>query len=49
MKMLLHSIPHQKGEYHSLTKPYARNVDSVEKVVGHRDPPRSKEALRGEV
>jgi hypothetical protein len=38
MKMTLHSIPHQKGEYHGLSKPQAQNGDSVEKVDGHRDP-----------
>jgi hypothetical protein len=38
MKMTLHYIPHQKGEYHGLSKPQAQNGDSVEKVDGHRDP-----------
>jgi hypothetical protein len=38
MKMTLHSIPHQKGECHGLSKPEAQNGDSVEKVDGHRDP-----------
>jgi hypothetical protein len=38
MKMTLHSIPHQKGEYYVLSKPKAWNVDSMEKVDGHRDP-----------
>jgi hypothetical protein len=38
MKMTLHSIPHQKGEYHGLSKPQGQNFDSVEKVDGHRDP-----------
>jgi hypothetical protein len=47
MNMLLHSIPHQKGEYHGLRKPYPRNVE-VEKVVGQRVPPGSKEVLHGE-
>jgi hypothetical protein len=28
MKMTLHSIPHQKGEYHGLSKPQAQNGDS---------------------
>jgi hypothetical protein len=36
--MTLHSIPHQKGEYHGLSKPQAQNGDSVENVDGHRDP-----------
>jgi hypothetical protein len=38
MKMTLHSIPHQKGEYHDLSKPQAQDVDLVKKVDGHRDP-----------
>jgi hypothetical protein len=38
MKMKLHSIPHQNGEYHGLSKPQAQNGDSIEMVVGHRDP-----------
>jgi hypothetical protein len=38
MKMTLHSIPHQKGEYYGLSKPQAQNDDSVEKVDGYRDP-----------
>jgi hypothetical protein len=38
MKMTLHSIPHEKGEYHGLSKPKAQNSDSVEKVDGHQDP-----------
>jgi hypothetical protein len=38
MKMTLHSIPHQKGECHGLSKPQAQNGDLVEKVDGHRDP-----------
>jgi hypothetical protein len=41
MKMSLHFIPHQEGKYHGLSKPYARNVDLVEKVDGHRHRPRS--------
>jgi hypothetical protein len=35
MKMALHSIPHQKGEYHGFSKPQAQNGDSVEEVDGH--------------
>jgi hypothetical protein len=38
MKMELHSIPHQNGEYNGLSKPEAQNGDSVEKVDGHQDP-----------
>jgi hypothetical protein len=38
MKMALHSIPHQKGECHGLSKLEAQNGDSVEKVDGHQDP-----------
>jgi hypothetical protein len=38
MNMTLHSIPHQKGEYHGLSKPQAQNGDLVEKVDGHQDP-----------
>jgi hypothetical protein len=45
MKMTLHSIPHQKGEYHGLSKPQAQNGDSVEKVDGHRDPSGSDNPL----
>jgi hypothetical protein len=45
MKMILHSIPHQMGEYHGLSKPQAQNVDSVEKVVGHREPHGSEVGL----
>jgi hypothetical protein len=33
MKMTLHSILHQKGECHGLSKPQAQNGDSVEKVA----------------
>jgi hypothetical protein len=36
--MTLHFIPHQKSEYHGLSKPQAQNGDSVEKVDGHRYP-----------
>ena len=43
MKMVLHSIPHQKGEYHGLWKPYALNVDSMENMDVHQDPPGSKD------
>lgn len=39
MEMELYYIPRQKGEYHSLSKPYAQKVDSMEKVDGHWDPP----------
>jgi hypothetical protein len=35
MKMALHSTPHQKGEYHGLSKPQAQNGDSMEEVDGH--------------
>jgi hypothetical protein len=35
MKMTLHSISHQKGEFHGLSKPQAQNGDLVEKVDGH--------------
>jgi hypothetical protein len=38
MKMKLHSIPHQKGEYHGLSKPQAQDGDSVKKIDGHQDP-----------
>ena len=38
MKLTLHSIAHQKGEYHGLSKPQAQNGDLVEKVDGQRDP-----------
>jgi hypothetical protein len=36
MKMTLHSIAHQKCEYHGLSKPRAQNGDLVEKVDGHQ-------------
>jgi hypothetical protein len=49
MKMKLHSIPHQKGEYHGLSKPQDQNSDSVEKVDGHRDPFGSRELHTREV
>jgi hypothetical protein len=35
MNMTLHSIPHQKGECHGLSKPDAQNGDSMKKVDGH--------------
>jgi hypothetical protein len=38
MNMTLHSILHQKGECHGLSKPQTQNGDLVEKVDGHRDP-----------
>jgi hypothetical protein len=41
MEMELHYIPHKKGEYHVYQNHRLKNVDSVEKVDGHRDPPRS--------
>jgi len=40
--MTLHSIPHQKGECHGLSKLEAQNGDSVEKVDGRQDPSRSQ-------
>jgi hypothetical protein len=33
MKMKLHSILHQKGECHGLSKPQAQNGDSMEKTA----------------
>jgi len=38
MKMKLHSITHQKGKYHGLSKPRDQNSDSMENVDGHQDP-----------
>jgi hypothetical protein len=35
MKMTFHSIPHQQGEYHGLSKPQAQNGVSVEEVDDH--------------
>jgi hypothetical protein len=35
MKMTLHFIPRQKGEYHGLSKPEAQNSDLVEEVDGN--------------